>query len=45
MYVAGVKLEKTAICLESRTVSSDTKKAQREAGKRARKTLHSEKLK
>ena len=43
-YVSGMKLEKTANCLESQTDNLDMKKAQRVTGKRARKTLHTEKL-
>jgi hypothetical protein len=39
-----MKLEKTANYLESQTDNSNMKKAQRQAGKRARMTLHTEKL-
>jgi len=38
-----MKLEKTTNYLESQTDNSNMKQSQREAGKRARKTLHKEK--
>jgi hypothetical protein len=38
-----MKLEKTTNYQESQTDNSNMKQAQREAGKRARKTLHKEK--